>query len=64
MGFPASTHPQIPSLVRTEARNNLSTPDGELIDRILEKVVVDEEAPSPLPTRPGPTAGRKRGGRK
>ncbi|KAG8926745.1 hypothetical protein FRC01_008430 [Tulasnella sp. 417] len=72
MGFSASAHPSVPQVVKEESKKNLSMPDEEMVQRIIERVLETEEPSTPAP-QGGPSKGasnkttgqgKRRGGKK
>lgn len=71
MGFPVSTHPSLPQVVKEESRKNLTMPDEEVIQRIVDRVLDGSEPSTPAaqggPSRAPPNktpAGRGRKNRR
>lgn len=55
MGFSVAQHPQIPTIVKQQTKNNLTKPDDELIERILEILIAADTGPAA-----GPSASNRR----
>ncbi|KAG9049378.1 hypothetical protein FS837_010432 [Tulasnella sp. UAMH 9824] len=59
MGFSVSKYASLPQVVKEESRKNLTMPDEEIIQRIIDSVLETEEPPTPAPQGPSKGANNK-----